>query len=151
MSRSARIASALALSPANSLAGKPAPHAFPNGDAYTGAWAKGLPEGEGVYTWADGSTYEGAWQARRPRAAPARPARAPPRPPALANAPRAQAGKKHGLGTYTWPNGATYSGEWQAGCMHGVGTFEGPDGTAYQARPRDRAGLGPEPGARARG
>ncbi len=35
--------------------------------------------------------------------------------------------------------------------MHGVGTFEGPDGTAYQARPRDRAGLGPEPGARARG
>lgn len=45
-----------------------------------------------------------------------------------------QAGAKHGLGTYTWPNGATYSGEWQAGCMHGVGTFEGPDGTTYQAR-----------------
>lgn len=94
MSRSARIASALALSPANSLAGKPAPHAFPNGDAYTGAWAKGLPEGEGVYTWADGSTYEGAWQARRPRAAPARPARVPPRPPALANAPRVRPGRQ---------------------------------------------------------
>lgn len=46
-----------------------------------------------------------------------------------------QAGAKHGLGTYTWPNGATYSGEWQTGCMHGVGTFEGPDGTIYQARP----------------
>ena len=46
-----------------------------------------------------------------------------------------QAGAKHGLGTYTWPNGATYSGEWLAGCMHGVGTFEGPDGTTYQARP----------------
>ena len=45
-----------------------------------------------------------------------------------------QAGAKHGLGTYTWPNGAMYSGEWQAGCMHGVGTFEGPDGTTYQAR-----------------
>jgi len=139
MSRSARIASALALSPASSLAGKPAPHAFPNGDAYTGAWAKGLPEGEGVYTWADGSTYEGAWEARRPRAASAR---APgPRPgcrPRPTRRARAQAGKKHGLGTYTWPNGATYSGEWQAGCMHGVGTFEGPDGTAYQARPRSR-------------
>ncbi|KAK9845785.1 hypothetical protein WJX81_002291 [Elliptochloris bilobata] len=43
-----------------------------------------------------------------------------------------KAGAKHGLGTYTWPNGATYSGEWQAGCMHGVGTFESPDGTTYQ-------------------
>ena len=43
-----------------------------------------------------------------------------------------QDGKKDGLGTYWWPTGASYKGEWQAGSMHGVGTFESPDGTRYQ-------------------
>ncbi len=47
------------------------------------------PEGEGCYTWADGSTYEGAWHA----------------------------GLKHGWGTYRWPNGAWYCGEWRGGFM----------------------------------
>ena len=47
------------------------------------------PEGEGCYTWADGSTYEGAWHA----------------------------GLKHGWGTYRWPNGACYRGEWRDGFM----------------------------------
>lgn len=47
------------------------------------------PEGEGCYTWADGSTYEGAWHA----------------------------GLKHGWGTYRWPNGAWYCGEWRDGFM----------------------------------
>lgn len=47
------------------------------------------PEGEGCYTWADGSTYEGAWHA----------------------------GLKHGWGKYRWPNGACYQGEWRDGFM----------------------------------
>jgi hypothetical protein len=47
------------------------------------------PEGEGRYTWADGSTYEGAWNA----------------------------GLKHGWGKYRWPNGASYQGEWRDGFM----------------------------------
>lgn len=47
------------------------------------------PEGEGCYTWADGSTYEGAWHA----------------------------GLKHGWGKYCWPNGAWYQGEWRDGFM----------------------------------
>lgn len=47
------------------------------------------PEGEGCYTWADGSYYEGSWHA----------------------------GLKHGWGTYAWPNGAVYQGEWRAGMM----------------------------------
>lgn len=37
-------------------------HAFPNSDEYVGTWVKGLPDGEGQYTWADGSTYEGGWK-----------------------------------------------------------------------------------------
>ena len=42
---------------------------------------------------------------------------------------------KHGLGTYMWPNGAVYKGEWADSCMHGVGSFRSPDGTFYEARP----------------
>ena len=43
-----------------------------------------------------------------------------------------QNGKKDGLGTYWWPTGASYKGEWANGSMQGVGTFESPDGTRYQ-------------------
>ncbi len=35
---------------------------FPNGDTYTGGWRNGLPEGEGRYCWADGSTFDGGWK-----------------------------------------------------------------------------------------
>ena len=34
---------------------------FPNGDSYQGAWASGMPQGEGLYFWQDGSFYEGSW------------------------------------------------------------------------------------------
>lgn len=42
-----------------------------------------------------------------------------------------QGGVKHGSGTYTWPNGAVYRGDWLNGCMHGVGTFTTVDGSCY--------------------
>lgn len=35
---------------------------FANGDSYAGGWKDGLPHGEGRYTWADGSVYEGVWK-----------------------------------------------------------------------------------------
>ena len=62
------------------------------------------PEGEGRYTWYDGSTYEGSWSR----------------------------GQKHGWGKYGWPNGASYLGEWRYGTLHGYGTFSSPDGSRYQ-------------------
>lgn len=62
------------------------------------------PEGEGQYTWADGSTYEGSWSR----------------------------GQKHGWGKYSWPSGASYLGEWRYGTLHGYGTFQSPDGSRYQ-------------------
>ncbi len=62
------------------------------------------PEGEGRYTWPDGSVYEGSWMS----------------------------GQKHGWGKYSWPSGATYLGEWKNGALHGYGTFVQPDGSRYQ-------------------
>lgn len=35
---------------------------FPNGDSYQGEWVTGMPQGEGLYFWQDGSYYEGSWQ-----------------------------------------------------------------------------------------
>ncbi len=82
-----------------------------------------MPNGYGVYTWPDGSRYEGDWMN----------------------------GVKHGRGKYTWPrcartrrppkrrradlhppSGAVYEGEWNAGRMHGQGTYSAKDGTRYQ-------------------
>ena len=31
--------------------------------------------------------------------------------------------KKHGYGTFTWPSGKVYSGEWADGKQHGIGTL----------------------------
>jgi hypothetical protein len=31
--------------------------------------------------------------------------------------------KKHGFGVYIWPNGRSYQGNWENGKQHGVGTI----------------------------
>ncbi len=31
-------------------------------DSYVGRFSRGLPQGRGTYTWADGRVYEGEWQ-----------------------------------------------------------------------------------------
>jgi len=48
------------------------------------------------------------------------------------------------VGTYSWPSGASYHGEWQAGYMHGIGSFESPDGSRYSGgwRKDVKHGLG---------
>ena len=47
----------------------------------------GKPNGQGSYTYADGSTYAGEWKD----------------------------GKRNGQGTYTGADGTTYTGEWKDG------------------------------------
>ncbi|WP_448517842.1 hypothetical protein [Rhodoflexus sp.] len=42
-----------------------------------------------------------------------------------------RAGKRHGRGTFTWPDGSTYVGMWRNGLMEGRGTYTGKDGTTY--------------------
>ena len=41
-------------------------------------------------------------------------------------------GKKHGIGTYTAPDGSKYEGEWRNDLKHGTGTFTSPDGSTYE-------------------
>ena len=40
--------------------------------------------------------------------------------------------KRHGQGTYTFPNGAAYVGEFRDSALHGRGTLYGPDGRVLQ-------------------
>ena len=58
---------------------------------YVGQWKENKMHGDGVFTWADGRKYSGAYLAD----------------------------KKHGFGEFTWPDGRYYTGQWADGKMHG--------------------------------
>jgi hypothetical protein len=65
--------------------------------------------GSGVYTWADGSKYDGQWKGD----------------------------KKHGLGVWTFADGDTYDGQWEGGMMHGLGAWTWADGDKYDGQWKD--------------
>jgi hypothetical protein len=87
---------------------------------------KGRKHGKGIYTWHDGSTYEGDFK----------------------NDARNGNGLFHwnngenykgdyledertGQGLYRWPDGSYYEGSFLRGKRHGLGTFHSADGTVY--------------------
>jgi len=46
-------------------------------------------------------------------------------------------GKKHGQGTYTYPDGGKYEGEWKDGKENGQGTYTWSDGRKYVGECKD--------------
>ena len=46
-------------------------------------------------------------------------------------------GKYHGHGTYSWSNGNKYVGEWKGGNLNGQGTYTYPDGRKYEGEFKD--------------
>jgi antitoxin component YwqK of YwqJK toxin-antitoxin module len=36
--------------------------------------------------------------------------------------------KKHGMGTFSWPDGRKYYGSWKNGKQHGIGEYYLPSG-----------------------
>lgn len=69
-----------------------AEHMFLNMPIQQGEFVCNLPTGQGVYTWADGSTYEG----------------------------QVHNGLRHGIGTYKClKNSVVYTGQWSFGKRHG--------------------------------
>ncbi|EQC39359.1 hypothetical protein SDRG_03562 [Saprolegnia diclina VS20] len=77
---------------------------------YNGRWKDGHMRGAvGVYTFADGGKYVGAWKDSMPC----------------------------GPGTAEYPNGSKYQGNWRDGKYHGLGTWEAADGTTYEGSWKD--------------
>ena len=89
---------------------------FANGDTYEGQMVDGKKEGKGIYKWADGSSYEGEYKDNR----------------------------KNGTGTYTWADGATYTGEYKDDLKNGTGTYTYASGDVYVGEYKDdvRSGTG---------
>ena len=40
----------------------------------------------------------------------------------------------HGEGTFKWPDGREYVGQWQQSRMHGRGVYSWPDGRSYEGQ-----------------
>ena len=91
-------------------------YTWPDGTRYEGRFNDTRFDGQGIYTWPDGRRYEGEFRG----------------------------GQRQGQGTHSWPNGARYQGGWQAGRQHGLGTYTWPDGARYEGQWADgvRSGLG---------
>ena len=88
-------------------------HTTPIG-VYIGQWKNDRMEGHGVYTYADGDSYEGGFKA----------------------------GEMEGRGTYSFANGDVYEGEYLAGRMEGRGVYTYADGRVVFGCFKAGAGVG---------
>lgn len=81
---------------------------FPNKDRFVGNYKRKSRNGKGVYTFAEegklkGAKYEGEYVD----------------------------GKRHGLGTFTYPDHSKYIGQWKDGMRHGHGLYTYKNGDKY--------------------
>jgi len=79
------------------------------GDKYEGEVKMGIRDGQGKYTWSNGSFYEGSYVE----------------------------GKKHGEGKMKYPDGSVYVGDWKDDAMDGYGTYTYTSGDTYMGEFRD--------------
>ena len=77
--------------------------------SWSGCIQGNCANGQGVYTWADGTKYVGQYKD----------------------------GEFNGQGTYTWPDGRKYVGQWKDQSANGQGTFTWPGGGKYVGQYKD--------------
>jgi hypothetical protein len=79
------------------------------GDVYVGQWKNDAKNGQGTYTWSDGTKYFGQFKDD----------------------------SSNGQGTQTWPDGRQYVGQWRDNQYNGEGTFTFSDGRQYVGQHKD--------------
>jgi len=98
---------------------------FSNGNKYDGEVCDGIPNGYGIYTWRDGSVYEGLFVFCK------RHGRGIMNQNGHIYNGEWVAGQRVGHGTFTWPTGAVFNGKWINDNANGSGTFTWPNGAVF--------------------
>lgn len=99
---------------------------------YTGRWRKNRPEGEGTFTFSNGSVYSGEWKGGKANGQ-----------GTLTYASgdiyegEFKEDRLDGHGVYTWANGDVYEGEWKGGMHNGHGVYTWADGRIYEGEYKD--------------
>lgn len=92
-------------------------YTYTNGSVYEGQWVDGRKQGQGKQMQPDGSIYTGEWRDNQ----------------------------QHGKGRMRWANGDAYEGQWSDGHRHGKGIFTTADGDRFEGNfvvdQRDGAGV----------
>ena len=78
-------------------------YTWADGSTYNGDWIQGMKHGRGLYMYANGDMYEGGYFK----------------------------GMKHGYGAASWTNGSQYVGHWDSGREHGQGRYTTASGQRY--------------------
>jgi formylglycine-generating enzyme required for sulfatase activity len=81
-------------------------YTYPDGSVYVGKWKNDKFNGQGTFTYSDGSVYVGQWENSQ----------------------------RNGQGTFTYSDGSVYVGQWENSQRNGQGTFTRPSGSKYQGQ-----------------
>ena len=79
-------------------------YTWDDGSSHSGGWLMGEKHGYGISIWSNGDKYEGEWLV----------------------------GDQHGQGSITWPDGSSYKGKWENNIKQGQGIYTWPNGEEYQ-------------------
>ncbi len=90
-------------------------YTYPDGSVYTGQWENDKFNGQGTFTYSDGSVYTGQWEN----------------------------GQRNGQGTFTRLSGAKYQGQWENDKFDGQGIYIYRDNSKYIGQWKNNMRNGP--------
>ena len=112
-------------------------YTWANGTIYVGEWKGGEQSGQGTLTWANGDKYVGERKDNESTGQGTY---------TWANGNKYvgewKDNERTGQGTYTWANGNKYVGEWKEGKKNGQGTYTWANGTIYVGEYKDNERTG---------